>query len=100
MKVIWTFFDPFDEFCQPRMRLQRRDGRKTLREFGLGQRGVYLIMTNLMQKNRRPAFATTQLGYQMVQALLSVGRNGPVAEWANWQIGRQDWAPSCRKCRV
>jgi|GEM_PF-6742386 len=49
-------------------------------KLGLGHRGVDLVMAELVQKNRRPALAAAQTGDQVMQALLRVRRNGPVAE--------------------
>jgi hypothetical protein len=41
------------------------------------------IVADLVQQNGGPTFATTQARDQVVQALLGVRRNGPVAQWAD-----------------
>lgn len=69
MKPRRAFGHPADEFCQPRVALQRRNRVKRLRQLGLTQGGVDLIVTDLMQKHGFPAFAPAQTGNQMVFAL-------------------------------
>lgn len=52
-------------------------------QFGLSQRGVNFIVANLMEQHDRAAFATLQLGHQMVEALTRLGRNRSIAKWAD-----------------
>jgi hypothetical protein len=62
------------------MGAQGLDGVVAARKLGLGHGGVDLVVADLVQQNRRPALAAAQAGDQVVQALLGVRRDGPVAE--------------------
>jgi NADPH-dependent 2,4-dienoyl-CoA reductase/sulfur reductase-like enzyme len=62
------------------MGAQRLDGVVAARKLRLGHRGVDLVVADLVHENRRPALAAAQAGDQVVQALLGVRRDGPVAE--------------------
>ena len=51
-------------------------------EFGLGQGGVDFVVTDLVQKNGRPALAAPELGDEVVLALRHVPGDRAAAERA------------------
>ena len=65
------------------MAAQRRDGVVGPRQFGFAERGVDLVVADLVQKHGRPTFAAPEFRDKMVQALRHVRRNGAVAERAD-----------------
>ena len=75
MELGWTFLDPGDEPGQARMRFERLDCAIVAREFCFCQGCVDLVVANLVQQDRGPAFATFQLGDEVVQALLRLWRD-------------------------
>lgn len=83
MKLGRALADPFDECRKPWMGAQRINAVIAARKLGLGQCRVDFIMANLMQQDRRAPFTTAQLGDQVMQALLRLGRDRAVAKGAN-----------------
>ena len=61
------------------MPAQGVDGGKIPCKLCLGQAGVNLVMADLVQQDRRPAFATFQFRHEVVQALPRLRRNGALA---------------------
>ena len=55
------------------MRAQGLDRVEVAHKFGLGQSGMNLLMTDLMQQNRWTALASFEFWDQMMQAAASVG---------------------------
>jgi hypothetical protein len=78
-----AFRDPCDERGKARMGAQRLDGVVVARKLRLGHGGVDLVVADLVHENGRPALAAAQARDQVVQALLGVRRDGPVAEGAD-----------------
>ena len=59
------------------MRTQGLDRVETACQFGLGQGGVHLFVTDLMQQNGRSALASFEFWDQMMQAATETqGRSG------------------------
>ncbi len=78
-----AFGDPADEPRDPWMGAQGLHRVVAACKLGLGQRGVDLVVADLVQKHRGPALAAAQARDQVVQALLRVGRDGALAERAD-----------------
>lgn len=83
-----AFPDPLDELRKARMRTKRIDRGKVTRQFGFGQRGVYFIVTNLVEQHDRTALTAPKARGQMVQALLGVRWNRALAQGANRRTRR------------
>ena len=84
MKLRWPLGDPFEKRRQMRMCAKRFGRVVVTRQFGLRQRCVDLIMANLMDQNRWPAFATFQFWNQVVETLWGTRWNRSQAQWAGW----------------
>ena len=65
------------------MRPQRLDCAEVPGELRLGERCVYLVVTNLVQPHDRAALAAFELGNKVVQALPGLGGDGSVAQGAD-----------------
>ena len=57
---------------------------KIARQFRFGQSRMDFTVADLVQQNGRTSLATFQLGDQMMDTLLCLWRDRPVAKWANW----------------
>lgn len=66
------------------MRLEGFDGVVFPRKLGLGQRGVYFPVANMMEKHGWPSLATFQFRDEMMDALFDIMRNRSLAQRANW----------------
>src|SRR6056297_2377190 len=64
------------------MRSQGLDTGIVARQFRLAQRGVDLVVANLMKQHHRPALAAFQPGDQVMQALARLRRDRPAAKRA------------------
>ena len=78
-----AFRHPKNELGKPWMFFQSLNTGIVARQFGLRQRGVNLVVANLMQQHGRATLATFELGHEVVQALMNVRRYRPVAKRAN-----------------
>lgn len=88
MEIGGPFCDPIEERRKARMGAQGLHGIVGPRKLRLGHRGVDLVMADLMQQDRRPTLAAAQSRDQVVQALLGMRRDGPVAQGADgWADG-------------
>ena len=65
----WTFGDPLDEAGKPRVRAQGLDRVIVPGEFRLGEGGVNLVMTDLVQPHDGATFSAFEPGDEVVQAL-------------------------------
>ena len=75
--------DPADELCQPGVGAQRIDRVIVAGKLGFRERGMDLVVADLVQQHRRPALAAAKPGREMVQALAHIRRDGPAAEGAD-----------------
>ena len=83
MKRGRAFRDPQDEFRKPWVGAQRFNGVIVPGKLGFRQRGMDLVVADLVQEHGRPAFAAAEFRDKVVQALSRLGRDGPVAERAD-----------------
>lgn len=80
------------------MRAQGLDRRVVAGQFRLAERGVDLVVANLVQKHGGTALAAAQFRHKVMPALRDTGRDRPVAQWAdgdfpvgqNARHGRED----------
>ena len=54
------------------------------RQFSLGQAGVDLVVTDLMQPHHRPALAALEPWHKVMQALLRLRRDRSATERTDW----------------
>jgi len=83
MKVWRTFGHPLEELCKTWVGAKRLWRGVVAGEVGLGQCRVDFVVTDLMQQHRWSALAPAELRNEVVEALLGVRRNGPVAKGAD-----------------
>ena len=78
-----AFGDPCEEGFETGVFAEFFGRIKVAGKFGFGEGGVDFIVTDLMNKNGRAAFASAQFGREVVLALLGVRRDRAVAEGAD-----------------
>ncbi len=87
MEIGRTFRDPIEERGKAGMAAQRLGRVVAAGQFGLGKGGVDLVVTDLVDKDRRATLAPAQLRDQVVQALLGAGRDWAQTQRADGQVG-------------
>lgn len=70
------------------MGAQRLDARIVARQFGLGERGMNLVVTDLVQQHDRTALAPLEARHEVVKALAHHRRDRAQAERA-YRVVRQ-----------
>ena len=83
MEIWRAFGDPCHEAGQPGMGTQRLNRIEVTGQLGFGQGGVNFVVADLVQQHRRPTLPAAQLGRQMMQGLLGMGRDWAAANRAD-----------------
>ena len=86
MEIGRTLGDPCEKRRKPGMRAQRLGRVVAAGKLGFGQRGVDLVVADLVDKDRGAALAAAQFRDQVMQALLRAGRDRTQAERAEGQV--------------
>lgn len=90
MKLRRALRHPSDELGQTRMGAQRLDAGITPRQLAFRQRGVNLVVANLVQPHHRATLAAFQLGHKVMKALAHLRRDRALAKRANWVFRQFD----------
>ena len=87
MEIGRALGDPVEKGRKPRMGAQRLGRVVAARKFGFRQRGVDLVVADLVDKDRGPALAAAQFRDQVMQALLRAGWDRAQAQGTGGQVG-------------